>query len=135
MTVRPRNDAGGRSSLRQSPPFLHPSTARLHSPHILNTIELTLEEGLCGQFTKNLMTRSDICRMMRRHAERAGIGARILPHGFRFAIATLLYARGMPVDEIQTLHRHSDVTTSSVYTRSKRGIARNIVERIRCRLM
>ena len=75
--------------------------------------------------------RNDIYKMMRRHAERAGIRVKISPHSFRVAIATDLYDQGVPDDEIQTLLGHSDVRTTNLYKRNKRGVTRNLVERIR----
>ena len=50
---------------------------------------------------------------------------------FRVAIATDLYEQGVPDDEIQTLLGHSDVRTTNLYKRNKRGVTRNLVERIR----
>ena len=87
--------------------------------------------GRSGELTKNPMTGNDIYKMMRRHAERAGIGIRVSPHSFRVAIATDLYEQGVPDDEIQTLLGHSDVRTTNLYKRNKRGVTRNLVERIR----
>jgi site-specific recombinase XerD len=87
--------------------------------------------GRTGRLTKNPMTGNDIYKMMRRHAERAGIGGRVSPHSFRVAIATDLYEQGVPDDEIQTLLGHSDVRTTNLYKRNKRGVTRNLVERIR----
>ena len=77
------------------------------------------------------MTGNDIYKMMRRHAERAGIGVRVSPHSFRVAIATDLHEQGVPTDEIQTLLGHSDVRTTNLYKRNRRGVTRNLVERIR----
>lgn len=87
--------------------------------------------GRSGQLTKNPVTGNDIYKMMRRHAERAGIGVKVSPHSFRVAIATDLYEQGVPDDEIQTLLGHSDVRTTNLYKRNKRGVTRNLVERIR----
>ena len=87
--------------------------------------------GRTGQLTKTPMTGNDIYKMMRRYAERAGISTRISPHSFRVAIATDLYDQGIPDDEIQTLLGHSDVRTTNLYKRNRRGVTRNLVERIR----
>ena len=87
--------------------------------------------GRTGQLTKTAMSGNDIYKMMRRHAQRAGIGGRVSPHSFRVAIATDLYDQGVPDDEIQTLLGHSDVRTTNLYKRNKRGVTRNLVERIR----
>jgi site-specific recombinase XerD len=87
--------------------------------------------GRTGELTKTAMTGNDIYKMMRRHAKRAGIGSKVSPHSFRVAIATDLYDQGVPDDEIQTLLGHSDVRTTNLYKRNKRGVTRNLVERIR----
>ena len=87
--------------------------------------------GRTGQLTKTRMTGNDIYKMMRRHAERGGVGTKVSPHSFRVAIATDLYEQGVPDDEIQTLLGHSDVRTTNLYKRNKRGVTRNLVERIR----
>jgi integrase/recombinase XerD len=84
-----------------------------------------------GRLTKSPMTGNDIYRMMRRHAAKAGLGARFSPHSFRVAIATDLHDQGVPTDEIQTLLGHSDVRTTNLYKRNRRGVTRNLVERIR----
>jgi site-specific recombinase XerD len=84
-----------------------------------------------GRLTTNRMTGDDIYRMMRRYAKRAGLGARFSPHSFRVAIATDLHRQGVPTDEIQTLLGHSDVRTTNLYKRERRGVTRNLVERIR----
>jgi integrase/recombinase XerD len=77
------------------------------------------------------MTGNDIYRMIRRHAQRGGPGAKFSPHSFRVAIATDLHDQGVPTDEIQTLLGHSDVRTTNLYKRNRRGVTRNLVERIR----
>src|SRR3954451_16757990 len=87
--------------------------------------------GRTGQLTKIAMSGNDMYKMMRRHADRAGIGVRVSPHSFRVAIATDLHDQGVPTDEIQTLLGHSDVRTTNLYKRNRRGVTRNLVERIR----
>jgi site-specific recombinase XerD len=87
--------------------------------------------GRTGQLTRTAMTGNDIYKMMRRHVEKAGIGVRVSPHSFRVAIATDLHEQGVPTDEIQTLLGHSDVRTTNLYKRNRRGVTRNLVERIR----
>lgn len=50
---------------------------------------------------------------------------------FRDVIAADLHEQGIPTDEIQTLLGHSDVRTTNLYKRNRRGVTRNLVERIR----
>ena len=87
--------------------------------------------GRTGQLTKTPMTGNDIYKMIRRRAARAGIRAGISPHSFRVAIATDLHDQGVPTDEIQQLLGHSDVRTTNLYNRNRRGDTPNHVERIR----
>jgi site-specific recombinase XerD len=82
------------------------------------------------RLTKSPMTGNDIYRMFRSHAAKAGLGAKISPHSFRVAIATDFHDQGVPTDEIQTLLGHSDVRTTNLYKRIRRGVTRNLVERI-----
>lgn len=77
------------------------------------------------------MTWHDIYKMMRRHAQRAGPRVRVSPHSFRVAIATDLHEQGVPTDEIQNLLGHSDVRITNLYKRNRRGVTRNLFERIR----
>jgi site-specific recombinase XerD len=115
-----------RSGIKQQRQRKDPSTGEWEPISLFRTAA-----GRTGKLTKNPMTGNDIYKMMRRYAERAGIGIRISPHSFRVAIATDLYDQGVPDDEIQTLLGHSDVRTTNLYKRNKRGVTRNLVERIR----
>jgi site-specific recombinase XerD len=88
-------------------------------------------EGRTDKLTKTAMSGNDIYKMMQRHAKRAGISGHVSPHSFRVAIATDLHDQGVPPDEIQTLLGHSDARTTNLYKRNRRGVTRNLVERIR----
>lgn len=103
-----------------------PKTGEWESIYLFRTAA-----GRTGQLTKTPMTGNDIYKMMRRRAARAGIGTGISPHSFRVAIATDLHEQGVPTDEIQMLLGHSDVRTTNLYKRNRRGVTRNLVERIR----
>ena len=115
-----------RSGIKEEKRTRDPKSGEWESLYLFRTAM-----GRTGQLTKTAMSGNDIYKMMRRHAERAGIGVRVTPHSFRVAIATDLHEQGIPTDEIQTLLGHSDVRTTNLYKRNKRGVTRNLLERIR----
>ena len=106
-----------RSGLKEEKRTRDPKTGEWEPLNLFRTAA-----GRTGQFTKTAMSGNDIYKMMRRHAERAGIGVRVSPHSFRVAIATDLHEQGVPTDEIQTLLGHSDVRTTNLYKRNRRGV-------------
>src|SRR3954467_3924514 len=116
----------GRGGLKEEKRTRDPKTGEWEPVYLFRTAA-----GRTGQLTKTAMSGNDIYKMMRRHAEGAGIGVRVSPHSFRVAIATDLHEQGVPTDEIQTLLGHSDVRTTNLYKRNRRGVTRNLVERIR----
>jgi integrase len=67
----------------------------------------------------------------RRHEARAGLGPTCSPHSFRVETATDLHDEGVLTDEIQALLGHSDVRTTNLYKRNRRGVARKLAERTR----
>jgi site-specific recombinase XerD len=115
-----------RSGIRHERRKRDPKTGEFEPIYLFRTTA-----GRSKQLSKRPMTGNDIYRMLRRHAERASLGAKFSPHSFRVAIATDLHEQGVPTDEIQTLLGHSDVRTTNLYKRNRRGVTRNLVERIR----
>jgi integrase/recombinase XerD len=57
-----------------------------------------------------------VWQMMRRYARRAGIERDVHPHMLRHTFATNLLAEGFSLREVQTLLRHADVRTTTIYT-------------------
>lgn len=92
---------------------------RPKAQHVRRLDERVRVSGRGRVNSKELADANDVYKVMRRHAERAGIGVHVSPHSFRVAIATDLHEQGVPTDEIQTLLGHN------------RGVTRNLVERIR----
>jgi site-specific recombinase XerD len=82
------------------------------------------------RLTARAMNAQDICYMMKRRLERAGLPDLLSPHSFRVATATDLLEQGVPVEDVQYLLGHSDPRTTRLYDRREQKVTRNLVERI-----
>jgi integrase/recombinase XerD len=80
--------------------------------------------------TRNAMTGIDICRMMKRRLESAGLPGHFSPHSFRVTTVTDLLEQNVPLEDVQYLAGHADPRTTRIYDRRRRKVTRNIVERI-----
>jgi site-specific recombinase XerD len=80
--------------------------------------------------TRNAMTGIDVCRMMKRRLEAAGLPTHFSPHSFRVATVTDLLEQNVPLEDVQYLAGHADPRTTRIYDRRRRKVTRNIVERI-----
>ncbi len=77
------------------------------------------------------MSGNDILRMVKRRFRAAGLPAhRLTCHSFRATTITDLLDQGVPLEDVQYLAGHADPRTTRLYDRRKRGVTRNIVERI-----
>jgi integrase/recombinase XerD len=83
-----------------------------------------------GAFTANVMSGTDIWRMVKRRLKSAGLPAQICPHSFRVATVTDLLSQGVPLSDVQFLAGHSDPRTTRLYDRRSQAVTRNLVERI-----
>ena len=72
----------------------------------------------------------DVCRMVKRRLEDAGLPGVLSPHSFRVTTITDLLEQGLPLEDVQRLAGHADPRTTRLYDRRQKKITRNIVERI-----
>ncbi len=72
----------------------------------------------------------DICRMMKRRLQTAGLAGDFSPHSFRVATVTDLLEQNVPLEDVQHLAVHAVPRTTRLYDRRRRKVTRNIVERI-----
>jgi len=82
------------------------------------------------RLTARAMSGHDICLMVKRRLQRAGLPKALSPHSFRVATATDLLDQGVPVEDVQYLLGHSDPRTTRLYDRREQKVTRNLVERI-----
>ena len=73
---------------------------------------------------------NDVCRMVKRRFEAAGIRLELSAHSFRVATITNLISQGIDIAEVQELAGHADARTTKLYDRTNRKATRNLVERI-----
>ena len=62
------------------------------------------------------LTRQGLYKIVRRHAESAGLADRMSPHTLRHTFATHLLAGGCDLRSVQEMLGHADVATTQLYT-------------------
>ncbi|CAN5463877.1 site-specific tyrosine recombinase XerD [soil metagenome] len=75
------------------------------------------------------LTRQGGWKIIKRHAERVGLGDRVSPHTLRHSFATHLLDNGADVRVVQELLGHASVNTTQVYTLVSRTRLRAVYER------
>lgn len=66
--------------------------------------------------TGRKLDRTNMWRLIRKYAHRAGIDRKVSPHTLRHCFATHLLAGGADLRIVQELLGHADVTTTQIYT-------------------
>lgn len=82
-------------------------------PRLLNASRCT---RLFLSRTGRPLDRTSIWRLVRKHAENAGITKTVSPHTLRHSFATDLLAGGADLRIVQELLGHADVVTTQIYT-------------------
>ena len=74
------------------------------------------EPHLFVNFRGGSLTRQGLYKIVRRHAQTAGLADRMSPHTLRHTFATHLLAGGCDLRSVQEMLGHADVATTQLYT-------------------
>ncbi|QEH39245.1 Tyrosine recombinase XerC (plasmid) [Aquisphaera giovannonii] len=86
--------------------------------------------GRTKRLTAGPLSSKRICELVKRRLKDAGLPSRISPHSFRVTAITDLLTQGVPLEDVQYLAGHAEPRTTGLYDRRRKGVTRNIVERI-----
>jgi integrase/recombinase XerD len=70
---------------------------------------------------KQRMSTAMIQRRINTLGEKAGLKTKLTPHRFRHSLATHLLASGTPLDVVQAILGHEDISTTQVYAKTQRS--------------
>ena len=79
------------------------------------------ENHLFVNFRGGHLTRQGLYKIVRRHAQSAGLADRMSPHTLRHTFATHLLAGGCDLRSVQEMLGHADVSTTQLYTHLSSG--------------
>jgi integrase/recombinase XerD len=74
------------------------------------------ETHLFVNYRGGALTRQGLYKIVRRHAQSAGLADRMSPHTLRHTFATHLLAGGCDLRSVQEMLGHADVATTQLYT-------------------
>lgn len=91
-------------------------TTPLAAKHLIAYLQHRKEDGPMLFYNKNhtRLQEGGIRKILNTIAERAGVN-NVHPHRFRRTLATVLYKRGMPIQEIMQILGHSNISTTMLY--------------------
>jgi integrase/recombinase XerD len=79
-------------------------------------VKTNAEAHIFVNFRGGQLTRQGLYKIVRRHAESAGLADRMSPHTLRHTFATHLLSGGCDLRSVQEMLGHADVSTTQLYT-------------------
>jgi integrase/recombinase XerD len=79
-------------------------------------VRMRPEAQLFVNFRGHPLTRQGLYKIVRRHAQKAGLADRMSPHTLRHTFATHLLSGGCDLRSVQEMLGHADVATTQLYT-------------------
>jgi integrase/recombinase XerD len=79
-------------------------------------VKTNAEAHLFVNFRGGQLTRQGLYKIVRRHAQTAGLADRMSPHTLRHTFATHLLSGGCDLRSVQEMLGHADVSTTQLYT-------------------
>ena len=98
----------GQAALRALRPYLERGRPKL--------VKGAPEVHLFVNFRGGHLTRQGLYKIVRRHAQTAGLADRMSPHTLRHTFATHLLSGGCDLRSVQEMLGHADVSTTQLYT-------------------
>ena len=83
-----------------------------------------------GTLTRSGLTTDGLRHLVKRRLAEAGLPRTLTPHSFRVMVVTDLLGQNVPIEQVQYLVGHSHPSTTQLYDRRRRRVARNVVDRI-----
>lgn len=88
-------------------------------------------QGKTPLLTANRMSRTDVLRMIKRRARKAGLSTKTCCHTFRGTGITAFLENGGTIEKAQAIAAHESPRTTKLYDRTKDDITLDEVEKIR----
>jgi site-specific recombinase XerD len=89
-----------------------------------------VRQGESGKLSEIGIAAIDICRMMKRRLDAAGMQGRYEPYSISSCTATDLLLQGVPLEDVQYLLSHAESRVTRLDDRRQKQVTRNVVERI-----
>ncbi len=106
------------------------------SSHVIEALQdylLTRDDDMVYLFSSrksDRISRTQVFRIVKRYAKKAGIKKEVTPHVLRHTLATTMLRRGVDIRFIQQFLGHSSVATTQIYTHVDDATLKSVYDRV-----